>query len=62
MKWTKIKPFHGEIRTREFFAWFPISVITGRATDTRWLETVSICEKYNGLYHKWFKEHFVDIQ
>jgi len=61
MKWTKIKPLHGETRTRKFFAWFPVSVITGRVTDTRWLETVDIQEMYSQSYNRWFTTHFMDI-
>ena len=41
----KIKQISGT-RTRTFFAFFPVSVYYDNMKETRWLETVTVFEKY----------------
>jgi hypothetical protein len=44
MRFPNTAPKNGDIRTRTFFAWFPIT--DADKTETRWLETVTVVEKY----------------
>ena len=36
----------GDERTREFFAWWPVTIRQEHAAETRWLETVRVLERW----------------
>jgi len=42
--WKRYKP--GDVRTREFFAWLPVTVRNERGAETRWLERVKVLEMF----------------
>ena len=67
----KIHPKHGEERIVKFFAFLPVTVkykidsFTYRTAETRWLETVTVKQKYNGIgddgsFPYWYNICFID--
>jgi hypothetical protein len=42
--WKPYKP--GDERTREFFAWWPVTIRQEHAAETRWLERVKVLEMF----------------
>lgn len=58
-------PVEGAHRSRTFFAWIPVTIwgdLEGhwRRVDMRWLERVTVEERYNGYLGKWSPMRFVD--
>lgn len=52
-------PQNNAVRERTFFAWLPITI----KDETRWLERVTVVERYNYYRHGdhyWYPEEFVN--
>ena len=58
--WKRYKP--GDERTREFFAWWPVTVRNEHGAETRWLETVRVMERWTEFKagEKFWPQRFVD--
>jgi hypothetical protein len=64
------EPKNGDIKTKTFFAWFPISIIDWDSKpiveEIRWLETVTVEYKFREVsysdyhYAKWEKVRFIE--
>ena len=52
----------GDERTREFFAWWPVTIRQGHAAETRWLETVRVLERWTEFKagEKFWPQRFFD--
>jgi hypothetical protein len=67
MRWNykpPVYPKHADTRTREWFAWLPVTI--GR--ETRWLERVKVLEVYDSMpfldttFGGWFFSNFIDTE
>jgi hypothetical protein len=58
--WRRYKP--GDERTREFFAWWPVTIRQEHAAETRWLETVRVLERWTEFKagEKFWPQRFFD--
>lgn len=58
----KFKNQTGGTRTRTFFAFFPVRAEHNNVIETRWLETVTVYEKYveGDFYSYWQTIKFID--
>jgi hypothetical protein len=52
----------GKTRTREFFAWFPVSCGTIAGREWRWLERVRVEEKCRSYYYDFSTRYWWDVQ
>jgi hypothetical protein len=52
----------GDERTREFFAWWPVTVRNEHGAETRWLETVRVMERWTEFKagEKFWPQRFCD--
>lgn len=58
--WKRFKV--GDERTREFFAWFPVTIRQKHAAETRWLETVRVLERWTEFKagERFWPQRFLD--
>lgn len=61
MRWVKKYFGVGSTRVVKRFAWFPVTI----GAETRWLETVYICQKYEWdrdrlKEYRWVNQYFVE--
>lgn len=58
----KFKKQTSGTRTRTFFAFFPVRAENNNVLETRWLETVTVYEKYvdGDFYSYWQAIKFID--
>jgi len=54
----------GDERTREFFAWCPVTIRQAHGAETRWLETVRVLEKWTEFRagEKFWPQRFLEVE
>ena len=60
MRTIKKVPANGDIRTRMFFAWFPVTIVYDGQEETRWLEYITVVERFStaGMDDEWIPISF----